>query len=74
MLDFSSSFRSAIKSPLLPTFQGRKLEPKMAEDSGVTAPDLEAKLKSSLDATHVEIEDMSGTYSPATYAIRLIFS
>jgi len=32
----------------------------MAENSGVTASDIEEKLKTTLEATHVEIEDMSG--------------
>jgi len=35
----------------------------MAENSGVTTVDIEQKLKASLDATHVEIEDMSGMSS-----------
>lgn len=43
----------------------------MAENSGVTAADIQEKLKSSLDATHVEIEDMSGTCFRPLHPVRL---
>lgn len=36
----------------------------MAEDSGVTEAGLKTKLAELLQATHVEIEDMSGTFLP----------
>jgi len=36
----------------------------MAEDSGVTEAGLKSKLGELLQATHVEIEDMSGTLLP----------
>ena len=38
----------------------------MAEDSGVTEAGLKAKLADILQATHVEIEDMSGKIFPTT--------
>ena len=34
----------------------------MADPSGVTEADLRAKLIEKLEATHVDIEDMSGTF------------
>ncbi len=37
----------------------------MAEDSGVTAEDIKSKLMSNLDASHLEIEDISGPYHPS---------
>jgi hypothetical protein len=37
---------------------------KMVEESGVTEASLKAKLVDLLQATHVEIEDMSGTTTP----------
>lgn len=36
----------------------------MAEESGVTEAGLKAKITEQLQATHVEIEDMSGIYCP----------
>jgi hypothetical protein len=38
----------------------------MAEASGVTEADLKAKIIEQLQATHVEIEDMSGISTPPT--------
>ncbi len=35
----------------------------MAEESGVTEAGLKATLTEKLEATHVEIEDMSGTHT-----------
>lgn len=39
----------------------------MAEASGVTEVDLKAKIIGNLQATHVEIEDMSGTFPAPLY-------
>jgi hypothetical protein len=36
----------------------------MAEESGVTEDGLKAKITEQLQATHVEIEDMSGIFLP----------
>jgi hypothetical protein len=36
----------------------------MAEESGVTETGLKAKIIEQLQATHVEIEDMSGIFCP----------
>lgn len=38
----------------------------MADPSGVTEASLKSKLIELLQATHVEIEDMSGTSTPTT--------
>ena len=43
----------------------------MVESSGVTEADLKAKIIEKLEATHVEIEDMSGLFHPAMHAFML---
>ena len=62
MTDFSSPARKRIH--ILSTVRcSPYTEGAMAENSGVTASDIEEKLKTTLEATHVEIEDMSGKLS-----------
>ena len=61
--DFASSF------PISPFPQHRPglffwLTAAMAEGPGVTEASLKTKITELLQATHVEIEDMSGTFSP----------
>jgi len=46
----------------------------MAEDSGVTEAGLKAKITDLLQATHVEIEDMSGIVAPLCPSIVLDFT